>query len=66
MATLLHQGVFGEMSRMTFRRIPTPIEDEVGAILHFAERASDLSAQLGGNFCGTVSQRCVTIKQAAE
>ena len=51
---------------MTFRRIASPINHEIGSLLDFAERTSDLATQLGGYFGGTVSQRRVTVDQATQ
>ena len=63
---LLHDGVLREMARMALGRIAAPIHDEVGSLLHFAERASDFATQLGGDLGGTVSQRGVTVEQPPE
>ena len=54
------------MPRMTLRRISTPVDDEIGSILDFAERASNFASQLGGDFRGTVSQRSVAIDQPSK
>ena len=51
---------------MALCRIPTPIHNKVGSILHFTQRARYLSAQLGGNFGGTVSQGSVAVQQTTE
>ncbi len=61
---LLHQRVLGEVPRMALRRIASPVHDEIGSVLDFAERAGDLTAQLGGYFSGTMSQRGVAVEQA--
>ena len=54
------------MTWVTLRRIPTPVQNKVGSILHFTERARNLSTQLGDNFGRTVSQRRVAVEQASE
>ena len=60
---LLHQRVFGEMSWMALRRVASPVDNEISPILDFAERACDFASQLGGDFCGTVSQRRMAVQQ---
>lgn len=49
------------MPWMAFGWIASPIHDEVGAILDFAKRASDLTTQLGGDFGWPVSERGMTV-----
>ena len=59
----LHDGVLREMARMAFGRVASPIHDEVGSLFYFAERTGNFTTQLGSDFGGTVSQRCVTVQQ---
>lgn len=54
------------MPRMAFGRIAAPIHDEISSVLNFAECAGDFAAQLGCDFCGTMSQRGVAVHQSAE
>ncbi len=60
---LRHQRVLGEVARMALGRVASPVDDEIGSVLDFAQRACDFATQLGGDFGGTVSQRCVAIEQ---
>ena len=53
---LLHERVFGEVPRMALGRVAAPVDDEIGPVLHFAERTRDFATQLGGDLGGTVSQ----------
>ncbi len=62
---LLHERVFGEVSRMTLGRIAAPVDDEVGSLFHFTERARYLATQLSGDFGRAMSQGCVAIEQTA-
>ena len=59
----LHQSVLGEMPRMTFRGITSPVDNEICSILDFAERTSDLTTQLGSYFSWTVSQGGMAVEQ---
>ena len=54
------------MPRMALRRIPAPVDDEVGSVLDFAERASDLATQLGGYLSGAVSKRGVAVDHTSD
>ena len=63
---LLHERVFGEVSRMTLGRIAAPIDDEVGSLFHFTERAGYLATQLSGDLGRAMSQGCVAIEQTAQ
>ncbi len=53
------------MPRMTFGRIAAPVDNEVGSLLHFTERARYLATQLSGDFGWAMSQRRVAIEQTA-
>ena len=53
------------MTRMAFGRIASPVDDEVRAVLDFAQSTSDFTTQLGGDFCWAVSQRRVTVDDTA-
>jgi hypothetical protein len=46
---------------MTLRRVASPVNDQIGAILDFAERTGDFATQLGGYLGWTVSERGVAI-----
>src|SRR5262249_61885499 len=58
---LLGQGVLGEVPRVALRRVPPPVDDEVGSVLDFAQRTGNLTAQLGGYLGWAVSERGVAI-----
>jgi hypothetical protein len=58
---LLHDRVLREVTRMTLRRISTPVDDEIRPVLHFTECARDLATQLGGYLSGAVSKRGVAV-----
>ena len=62
---LLHERVFGEVPRMAFCRVATPIDNEIGSLFHFTERARYLATQLSGDLGRTMSQRSVAIEQTA-
>ena len=51
---------------MTFCRIAAPVDDKIGSVFDFAQRASDFATQLGSDFGRTVSQRCVAIQQTTQ
>ncbi len=51
---------------MTFRGVASPVDDKIGSILHFAERARDLTTQLGGDFGGAVSQGGVAVDHTSQ
>jgi hypothetical protein len=40
---------------MTLGRVASPVDDEIGSVLDFAQRASHFTAQLGGDLGWTVS-----------
>ena len=54
------------MPRVAFGRVAAPVDNEVGSLLHFTERAGYLATQLSGDFGRTVSQRCVAIEQTTQ
>ncbi len=62
----LHDGVFREVPRMALGGIAAPINHEIGTLFDFAQRTRDLATQLGGDFGGTVSKRCVTVEQTSQ
>ena len=64
--TFLHQRILGEMPWMAFGRIPAPVHNEICSVLYFAKSTRHFTTQLGGDFCGTVSKRGVTVKQPSE
>jgi hypothetical protein len=51
---------------MTLRRVASPVDDEISSVLDLAQGASDFTAQLGGDFRWTVSQRGVAVEQASQ
>ena len=51
---------------MTFGWIASPVDDEIGSVLDFAESTRDFATQLGGDFGGTVSQRSVAIDDSTQ
>ena len=55
-----------EVPRVALGRVAAPVDDEVGPVLHFAQRAGHFTAQLGGDFGGAVSKRCVAVDDAAD
>src|SRR5207237_8708605 len=63
---LRHQRVLAEVARMALRRIAAPVHDEIGPVLHLAEGARNLAAQLGGYLSGAVSKRGVTVNHASD
>ncbi len=63
---LLRQGVLGEMPRMALGRVAAPVDDEVGPVLDFAQRAGHLATQLGGDLGWTVSERGVAVDHPAD
>ena len=63
---LLRQRVLGEVPRMALGRVAAPVDDEVGPVLDFAQRAGHLTAQLGGDLGGAVSKRGVAVDDAAD
>ena len=51
---------------MAFSRIPAPVDNKVSSVLYFAKSTRHFTTQLGGDFCGTVSKRCVTVEQPSK
>src|SRR5439155_23003145 len=65
-SALLRQGVLGEMTRVAFRGVAAPVDDEIRPILDFAQRARDLATQLGGYLSGAVSKRRVAVDHSSD
>ena len=63
---LLHERVLGEVPRMALGRVAAPVDDEVGPVLDFAQRARNFATQLGGDLGWTVSKRGVAVDHAAD
>src|SRR5262245_20375055 len=51
---------------MAFGGVAAPVNDEVGPVFDFAERARDFTTQLGGDFGWAVSERGVAVDDAAD
>lgn len=51
---------------MAFGRIPAPVHNEVSSVLYFAKSTRHFTTQLGSDFGGTVSKRCVTVQQPSQ
>ena len=54
------------MQRMTVRRISSPEDQEVCAVLDLTQSASDFATQLGGDFGWAVSQRGVAVENPTD
>ncbi len=63
---LLRERVLREVPRVALGRVAAPVDDEVGPVLDFAQRARDLAAQLGGYLSGAVSERGVAVDHTAD
>ena len=61
-----HQRVLRKMPGVALRGIASPVNNKIASVLHFTERTSDFATQLGSDFRGTVSQRCVTVQQTTQ
>jgi hypothetical protein len=52
------------MARMRLDGVGSPVDQEVGPILHFAERAGHLADQLRGDLARAVRERRVAVDHA--
>lgn len=51
---------------MAFGRVSAPVNNEIGSVFDFAQRACDFTTQLGGDFGWAVSQGGVAVEQRAQ